>query len=177
MKFQLELWEVLCNFSHSFSYGILQLFTQHSFPITQLKYICLKHMPALFSYVRVVGYGNLQQFSQLKNPHWSLRIKGLKTWSLGSSSLLAAEVHSKHSFTLDDANPLSENKQGFLYFVQQNKHAHKSNRTQQNKTKNNNLKGLHSDLSLIHKNSENSEPAQIQKAVQPWYRARFKWQM
>lgn len=105
----------------------------HCFPITQLKYICLKHMSNLFSYLRVVRYGNPHQFSQLKNPHWSLHIKGLKTWSLGSSSLLAAEAHSKHSFTRDEANPLSESKQGVLHFIQQNKHAQNNNRTYQNK--------------------------------------------
>lgn len=74
-------------------------------------------MSNLFSYSGGVSYGNLHQFSQLKNPHWSLHIKGLKTWSLGSYSLLAAEAHSKYSFTLDEANPLSESKQGVLHFI------------------------------------------------------------
>ena len=131
--------------------------TLHCFSITQLKYICLKHMSNLFSYLRVVQYGNLHQFSQLKNPHWSLHIKGLKTWSLESSSLLAAAAHSKHSFTLDEANPLSESKQGVSHFIQHNKHAQTNNRTHQNKPVNNNPRGLHSDISWIHNNSENAE--------------------
>lgn len=133
--------------------------TLHCFPITQLKHICLKHMSNLFSYLRVVRYGNPHQFSQLKNPHWSLHIKGLKTWSLGSSSLLAAEAHSKHSFTRDEANPLSESKQGVLHFIQQNKHAQNNNTTYQNKIMSSNPRGLHWDFSWIHKDSENAELA------------------
>lgn len=150
--------------------------TLHGFPITQLKYICLKHMSNLFSYLRVVRYGNLHQFSQLKIPHWSLHIKGLKTWSLGSSSLLAAKAHSKHSFTLDEANPLSESKQGVLHFIQQNKHPQNNNRTHQNKIINCNPRGLHSDFSWIHKDSENAELPSTHKASWHKYRPRLKWQ-
>lgn len=129
------------------------------FPITQLKHICLKHMSNLFIYLGVAQYGNLHQFSQLKNPHWSLHIKGLKTWSLGSSSLLAAEAHSKHSFTLEEANPLSKSKQGVLHFIQQNKHAQNSSRTHHNKIRNSNPRGLCSDFSWMHPDSENAELA------------------
>lgn len=102
--------------------------TLHCFPVTLVKYICLKHMSDLFGSVRVVQYSNLHQFSQFNNTHWSLHIKGLRTWSLGSSSLLAAEAHSKHSFTLGETNPLSESKQRVLHFIQLHRHAQSSDR-------------------------------------------------